>query len=109
MNEYSLSFRQQGCRIKADQELEIETRIPMSNMFVIWWCLFVLGRTEISPSSDEQMPTTDTTQDMGDPCLLHKLGRRFNATAPFYFSVLIGEGFFLYLLLSLVFFHLLLF
>ena len=37
----------------------------MSYVFVIWWCLCVLGRTEISPSSDVQMPTTDTTQDMG--------------------------------------------
>ena len=37
----------------------------MSIVFVIWWCLCVLGRTEISPSSDAQMPTTDTTPDMG--------------------------------------------
>ena len=36
----------------------------MSSMFGIWWCLSVLGRTEISPSSDEQMPPTDITQDM---------------------------------------------
>ena len=42
----------------------------MSYVFVIWWCLCVLGRTEISPSSDAQMPTTDTTQDMGIPAFL---------------------------------------
>ena len=54
-----------GCRIKADHELEDKKRIPMSIVFVVWWCLCVLGRTDLSPSSDEQMPTTDTTQDMG--------------------------------------------
>ena len=36
----------------------------MSYVFGIWWCLFVLGRTDFSPSSDEQMPPTDITQDM---------------------------------------------
>ena len=29
------------------------------------------------------MPTTDTTQDMGDPCLLSQRGCRFNTAAPF--------------------------
>jgi len=57
--------KKQGCRIKADHELEDKKRIPMSIVFVVWWCLCVLGRTDLSPSSDEQMPTTDTTQDMG--------------------------------------------
>ena len=28
------------------------------------WCLSVLGRTDFSPSADEQMPPTDITQDM---------------------------------------------
>ena len=36
----------------------------MSYVFGIWWCLSVLGRTDFSPSSDEQMPPTDITQDM---------------------------------------------
>ena len=36
----------------------------MSIVFGIWWCLCALGRTEISPSPDEQMPATDITQDM---------------------------------------------
>ena len=53
-----------GCRIKADHELEDKKRIPMSIVFVVWWCLYVLGRTDFSPSSDEQMTPTDITQDM---------------------------------------------
>ncbi len=36
----------------------------MSNVFVICWCLCVPGQTDFSLSSDEQMPTTDTRQDM---------------------------------------------
>ena len=37
----------QGCRIKADQELEKKARIPVSYVFVVWWYLCVLGRTDL--------------------------------------------------------------
>ena len=42
----------------------------MFYVFGIWWCLSALGRTDFSPSSDEQMPPTDITQDMRVPAFL---------------------------------------
>ena len=36
----------------------------MSKCLAFVWCLSALGRTDFSPSSDEQMPPTDITQDM---------------------------------------------
>ena len=56
----------------------------MSYMFGIWWCLSVLGRTDFSPSSDEQMPPTDITQDMRVPAFFTNMKPAF-VSSPFAF------------------------